>query len=146
MFLSETSSVLLKSAVLVYIIVCESKCKQILYISCYFRFDVPGISAMNFMLYNSLGGGGIASLRSDPQVQFFSQYNFMPGSRGVGQGGQDPLPRKNHKNIGFLSNTCPDPLKNHKADKPAFNFGPSLALQPMPFKWHFAGGPIMARL
>lgn len=23
---------------------------------------------MNFILYNSLGGGGIASLRSDPQV------------------------------------------------------------------------------
>ena len=33
-----------------------------------FRYDVPGINAMNFMLYNSLGGGGIASLRSDPQV------------------------------------------------------------------------------
>ena len=26
----------------------------------------------------------------------------------------------NHKNIGFLSNTGPDPLKNHKATKPAF--------------------------
>ena len=25
---------------------------------------------------------------------------------------------KNHKNIGFLSNTGPDPLKNHKATKP----------------------------
>ena len=24
---------------------------------------------------------------------------------------------KNHKNIGFLSNTCPDPLNNHKATK-----------------------------
>ena len=33
-----------------------------------FRYDVPGVSAMNFVLYNSLGGGGIASLRSDPQV------------------------------------------------------------------------------
>ena len=30
---------------------------------------------------------------------------------------------KNHKNIGFLSNTGPDPLKNHKATKPAFNVG-----------------------
>ena len=31
---------------------------------------------MNFMLYNSLGGGGIASLRSDPQVHFYSQYPY----------------------------------------------------------------------
>ena len=38
-------------------------------------------------------------------------------------------PPKNHKNIGFLSNTGPDPLKFHKATKPAFNFGPSLACQ-----------------
>ena len=32
---------------------------------------------------------------------------------------------KNHKNIRFLSNTGPDPLKNHtaKATKPAFNVG-----------------------
>ena len=29
------------------------------------------------------------------------------GDRGQGSG----PPLKNHKNIGFLSNTCPDPLK-----------------------------------
>ena len=34
----------------------------------FFRFDVPGINAMNFLLHRALGGGGIASLRSDPQV------------------------------------------------------------------------------
>ena len=34
---------------------------------------------------------------------------------------------KNHKNIGLLSNTDPDPLYNHKATKPAFNVGVSLA-------------------
>ena len=33
-----------------------------------FRYEVPGIHAVNFVLENSLGGGGIASLRSDPQV------------------------------------------------------------------------------
>ena len=45
----------------------------------------------------------------------------------MGQGVQTPL--KNHKNVGFLSNTYtdPDPLKNHKAAKPAFNVGPSSA-------------------
>ena len=38
-------------------------------------------------------------------------------------------PLKNHKNIGFFSKTGPDPLKNHKAAKPAFNVGPSSARQ-----------------
>ena len=35
----------------------------------------------------------------------------------------------NHKSIGFLSNTGPDPLENHQATKPAFNVGPSSARQ-----------------
>ena len=42
-----------------------------------------------------------------------------------GAGGLDPL--KNHKNIGFLSNTGPDSMKNHKATKPAFKVGPPSA-------------------
>ena len=47
-----------------------------------------------------------------------------------GAGGPDALPLKNHKiNIGFLSNTGPDTLKNHKAAKPEFNVGPSSARQ-----------------
>ena len=33
------------------------------------------------------------------------------------------------QNIGFLSYTGPDPLKNHKATKPAFNVGPLSARQ-----------------
>ena len=36
---------------------------------------------------------------------------------------------KNPQNIGFLSNTDPDPLKNHKTTKQAFNVGPSSARQ-----------------
>ena len=42
-----------------------------------------------------------------------------------------PLPphAENHKNIGYLCNTGPDPLKNHKATKPAFNVRPSSACQ-----------------
>ncbi|XP_035225578.1 uncharacterized protein LOC118198092 [Stegodyphus dumicola] len=31
------------------------------------RYILPGISALNFLLKESLGGGGVASLRSDPQ-------------------------------------------------------------------------------
>ena len=47
----------------------------------------------------------------------------MSGSRGGGQGVRTPP--ENHKNIGFLRNTCPDPLTNHKATEPVFNVGPS---------------------
>ena len=39
---------------------------------------------------------------------------------GVGAG----VPLENHKAIGFLSRTGPDPLDNRKATKPAFNVGP----------------------
>ena len=55
------------------------------------------------------------------------------GRSRVGQGAP---PLENHKNIGFLSNTGPDPLKNYKA-----SVGPSSA-----FKCCFAGGPMMAHL
>ena len=37
------------------------------------RFTLPGLHALNFMLYNSLGGGGVASLRIDPQGKAFAQ-------------------------------------------------------------------------
>jgi len=37
------------------------------------RFPLPGINAFNFMLYNALGGGGIGSLRIDPQAKAFAQ-------------------------------------------------------------------------
>ena len=42
-------------------------------------------------------------------------------------GGRESPPLKNHKNIGFLSNTGQYPLKseNHKAFKPVLNVGPS---------------------
>ena len=72
---------------------------------------------------------------------------------GGGAGGPDPPPhththtQNNHKNIGFLSNTGPDPLKNHKATKPSFNVGPSLACQrnaiQMAFRWQADDGPLL---
>ncbi|XP_039398091.1 uncharacterized protein LOC120406932 isoform X1 [Mauremys reevesii] len=37
------------------------------------RYELPGIHGLNFVLKNSLGGGGIASLRSDPQGKAFGQ-------------------------------------------------------------------------
>ena len=47
----------------------------------------------------------------------------MRGSRRGRSRGSAPPP-ENHKNIWFLSNTGLDPLKNHKATKPAYNVGP----------------------
>lgn len=37
------------------------------------RYELPGISAFNFVLKDSLGGGGVASLRSDPQGKGYGQ-------------------------------------------------------------------------
>jgi hypothetical protein len=37
------------------------------------RYDLPGVNAMNFVLEASLGGGGIASLRPDPQGKAYGQ-------------------------------------------------------------------------
>ena len=45
-----------------------------------------------------------------------------------GGGVPDTPPPEKSQNIGFLSNTSPDPLKNHKATKPAFTVGPSSVL------------------
>lgn len=38
-----------------------------------FRWELPGIDGLNFLLKNTLGGGGIASLRADPQGKCFAQ-------------------------------------------------------------------------
>ena len=37
------------------------------------RYELPGLHAFNFLLENALGGGGIASLRSDPQGKAYAQ-------------------------------------------------------------------------
>ena len=37
------------------------------------RFDVPGIHALNFLLHEALGGGGMASLRVDPLAKGYAQ-------------------------------------------------------------------------
>ena len=55
------------------------------------------------------------------------QFDTTWADPEVGDRGQDPL--KIRKNIGFLSKTGPDCLKNHKATKPAFNVGSSSARQ-----------------
>ena len=52
-----------------------------------------------------------------------------PWAGPEGGGGRSRPSLKFHKNIGFLSNTGPDPLKNYKVTKPASNVGPLSARQ-----------------
>ena len=37
------------------------------------RFELPGTHALNFLLHDVLGGGGVASLRNDPQAKAYAQ-------------------------------------------------------------------------
>ncbi|MGB1580984.1 MAG: AtuA-related protein, partial [Nevskiales bacterium] len=37
------------------------------------RWELPGIHALNYLLRHSLGGGGVASLRADPQGKCHAQ-------------------------------------------------------------------------
>jgi hypothetical protein len=37
------------------------------------RFEAPGLRAFNFLLQEALGGGGMASLRIDPQGKAYGQ-------------------------------------------------------------------------
>ena len=58
----------------------------------------------------------------------------MRGSKGGGDMGFRSPPKKS-QNIGFPSNTGPDPLKNHKATKPDSMLGLHWQASEMPFKW-----------
>ena len=60
-------------------------------------------------------------------TNYISQKETCADPEG-GNGGSGPHLKK-HKNIGFLSNSGPDPLKNYEATEPAFNVGPSSARQ-----------------
>ena len=65
----------------------------------------------------------------------------MGGSKGGGAMSPDP-PEKS-QNIGFLSNTGPDPLKNHKATKPTFNVSHHRPASEMAFRWRADDGPLL---
>ncbi|XP_056119560.1 uncharacterized protein LOC130096895 isoform X2 [Rhinichthys klamathensis goyatoka] len=47
------------------------------------RYELPGIHGLNFILPNSLGGGGVASLRSDPQGKAYGQMLLDYKLRGL---------------------------------------------------------------
>ena len=65
--------------------------------------------------------------------------------RGGGGRGSGP-PLKNHKNIGLLSYSGPDPLKITKLPSQHSMLGHHQHASEIPFKWCFAGGPMLARL
>jgi len=60
------------------------------------RFDLPGIHALNFVLHDALGGGGVASLRIDPQGKAFAQMLMdlpVPVPRAIAEGGGHAVTR-----------------------------------------------------
>ena len=64
-----------------------------------------------------------------------------------GPGFRTPPPLKNHNNIGFLSNSGPDPLKHYEATEPAFKVGPSSACKRnailMALRWRANDDPLI---
>ena len=60
------------------------------------RYELPGIHALNFVLHDVLGGGGVASLRIDPQGKAFAQM-LMDYPVGVSQLLADQLALANRK-------------------------------------------------
>jgi hypothetical protein len=55
------------------------------------RFEWPGLNGLNFLLHEGLGGGGIASLRHDPQgkalAQVFMDFPVEVPAEWLGKGG-----------------------------------------------------------
>ena len=76
------------------------------------------------------------------QCKAFWGFYHVRIQRG-GTGGLDPP--KNHKNIGFLSNTGPDPLKITKLPSQHSMLGHHQHASETSLKWCFTGGPMMAR-
>ena len=66
---------------------------------------------------------------------------------GEGTGGQapHPLPLKDHKAIGFLTRTGPNPMKITKLSSQNSMFGHHGPACETPLKWRFTGGLMMAR-
>jgi hypothetical protein len=61
------------------------------------RWYLPGIQALNFLLRDSLGGGGVASLRMDPQGKAFAQMLLdipIPVPAAIAASVEDPALKK----------------------------------------------------
>ena len=99
-------------------------------------------------------GVSISHSCSSVRINAVPKLSCMPETHKRNKSYVDPeeglgvrtTPLENHKTIGFLNNTGLDFMENHKATKPAFNVGLSAARQRTPFKWRFAGVPMMPAL
>ena len=90
--------------------------------------------------------------RSTSQILYHISHSFsVPTIKAKscadpegGTGIPDPPPLENYKNIGFLSNTGPDPLKITKLPSQHSMLGHHRPISEAPFKWRFAGRILMA--
>ena len=81
--------------------------------------------------------------KADAHDNFQYIHWSVPCRTGVK--GSGPPPPENHKNIEYPSNTGPDPLKFSKLPSQHSTLGHHRHPSETPFKWRFAGGPMMAR-
>jgi hypothetical protein len=61
------------------------------------RFYLPGSHALNFLLHEVLGGGGVASLRADPQGKGYAQLllgEMIPVPRALAEQHHIPIPEQ----------------------------------------------------
>ena len=72
--------------------------------------------------------------------------NTCADPEGEVTGGTDTPSLKNHNNIRFLSTTGPDPRKITKLPSQQSILGVYRHASETPFRWRFAGGPMMVRL
>ena len=83
-----------------------------------------------------------ASKASQSRLSLFYTIYTNRFLRKIGTTYADP--EGGHKNIEFLSNAGPDPLKNHIPNQHSM-LGHHWHASEMPFKWRFSCGPMMAR-
>ena len=83
--------------------------------------------------------------KADAHDKMGFQYIHWSVPCGTGVKESGPPPPENHKNIEYLSNTGPDPLKFSKLPSQHSTLGHYRHPSETPFKWRFAGVPMMAR-
>lgn len=80
------------------------------------RFYLPGTHALNFLLHGVLGGGGVASLRADPQGKAYAQVllaEAVPVPRELAERRALPV---SDTSLDSLSDTSLDPLPDSSLD------------------------------
>ena len=128
-----------------------------IYIKCYHMDGAGVISARGGKGSGNGGGGSGGRIAIHHSRQSFQGVTVADGGitgesawadpEGGGKGGPDPLPpEKSQKIQGFLAILIPDLLKITKLPSQHLMLGHHRPASETPFKWRFAGGPIMARL